>query len=94
MYKINTCELISEFLSSSMSVVQFCKVKNISTSSFYKHKKLFETNDFIDITNIVNKPNNNFTSSLNISLGKVIINVDDNTNFDLLRKVINELSVW
>ena len=84
-------ELRKEFLSSNISITQFCDKHNMSRSLFYKYKLNRDVNttseDFIDITNIV-KP---VISNIEIKIDNVSILVNDNTDLSLLKKVLKEI---
>ena len=90
MSKINTNQIMSEFSLANCTVLEFCKQKGISRSAFYKHKHAYEDNKFIDVTNLVKYEVN---STIKISFNNITINVDDKTDFNLLRKIIIELTI-
>lgn len=90
MNKFNTKDLMNEYFASNLSVQDFCKSKGICTSTFYKHKRTYNSNEFIDVTHLASSP---FVSSITININNVSIIVNKDTDFVLLRKVIRELSL-
>lgn len=52
MAKLNTVELMNGFNTLNMNVKDFSDMKKVSTLTFYNHKHIYESNEFIDITNL------------------------------------------
>ena len=90
MAKVNTVELMNEFNSLNMNVKDFCDMKKISTSSFYNHKHIYESNDFLDITNLTKST---YDNTITINIGSAVINVTNNTDLNLLKKLIVALTL-
>ena len=90
MAKLNTVELMSEFNSLNMNVKDFCDMKKISTSTFYNHKHIYESNDFLDITNLTKTT---YENTITINIGVAVINVTNNTDLNLLKKLLTALTL-
>ena len=90
MAKLNTVELMSEFNSLNMNVKDFCDMKKISTSTFYNHKHIYESNDFLDITNLTKTT---YDNTITINIGVAVINVTNNTDLNLLKKLLIALTL-
>lgn len=90
MAKLNTVELMSEFNSLNMNVKDFCDMKKISTSTFYNHKHIYESNDFLDITNLTKTT---YDNTITINIGVAVINVTNNTDLNLLKKLLTALTL-
>ena len=79
-------ELYKEYESSNLSVIDFCKVKEIAPSTFYKNRNCSNQNDLIDITDKIKSIN-----EIKISLKTMGIIVNESTNLQFLKKVVREL---
>lgn len=90
MAKLNTVELMSEFNSLNMNVKDFCDMKKISTSTFYNHKHIYKSNDFLDITNLTKTT---YDNTITINIGVAVINVTNNTDLNLLKKLLTALTL-
>ncbi len=98
MAKLNTVELMSEFNSLNMNVKDFCDMKKISTSTFYNHKHIYESNDFLDIESndfldITNLTKTTYDNTITINIGVAVINVTNNTDLNLLKKLLTALTL-
>lgn len=71
------------------TTLEYCRLNNLSPATFYKWKKEFSNNTFIDITDEIKT--NNSTSNLTLNIKDILITVDDNYNEELLLKVITSI---
>ena len=73
-----------------MNVKDFCDMKKISTSTFYNHKHIYESNVFLDITNLTKTT---YDNTITINIGVAVINVTNNTDLNLLKKLLTALTL-
>ena len=76
-----------EYNSSNLSVIDFCKIKEIAPSTFYKNRNTNNQNDLIDITDKVKSIN-----EIRINLKSMEIIVNESTDLHFLKKVISGLN--
>lgn len=80
--------LYDEFRNSNYSVVDFCNLKGIGKSTFYKKMaRINHKEKFIDITDKLT-----VHSELRLNLKTIDIIIDKNSDLDLLKEVIRKLS--
>lgn len=69
------------------TTLEYYRLNNLSPATFYKWKKEFSNNTFIDITDEIKT--NNSASNLTLSIKDILITVDDNYNEELIPMRMN-----
>lgn len=79
-------KLYLEFENSDLTIENFCKLKGIATSTFYKNRKSHLNQGLIDVTNKIRED-----SSIKINLRTMELLVDKDSDITLLKEIIRGL---
>lgn len=71
------------------TTLEYCRLNNLSPATFYKWKKEFSNDTFIDITDEIKT--NNSTCNLTLNIKDILIIVADNYYEELLLKVLTSI---